>query len=164
MKPFPNRTSTFQRIRLSPDSTRYGEGIRAFVMARSHDRLVRSGRACSPSLSAGALRPATALPVTLGGRDSTDYYGLSAPLLVLAISRPTLLGTSKRFRRCSCRNYCAAVGALSTPSRGVPRVGLASWDVRPVGLPLYGSRTPVAGQEEITSPSCFVPSPPSHRR
>jgi hypothetical protein len=55
--------------------------------------------------SAEALRPATALPVTLGGRDSTGYYGLSAPLLVLAISRPTLLGTSQRFRRCSHRNY-----------------------------------------------------------
>jgi hypothetical protein len=30
--------------------------------------------------------------VTLGGRDSTGYYGLSAPAPTLAISQPTLLG------------------------------------------------------------------------
>jgi hypothetical protein len=39
-----------------------------------------------------ALCPATALPVTLGGRDSTGYYGLSAPIPALVISRPTLAG------------------------------------------------------------------------
>jgi hypothetical protein len=49
------------------------------------------------------------------GRNSHGYYGLSAPLLVLAISQPTLTGASKRFRRCSCRKFCAAVGALLTP-------------------------------------------------
>jgi hypothetical protein len=31
-----------------------------------------------------------ALPVALGGRDSTGYYGLSAPVPTLAISQPTL--------------------------------------------------------------------------
>jgi hypothetical protein len=39
-----------------------------------------------------ALRPAAALPATLGGRDSTGYYGLSAPVPTLAISQPTLVG------------------------------------------------------------------------
>ena len=39
-----------------------------------------------------ALCPATALPVTLGGRDSTGYYGLSAPVPTLGISRLTLAG------------------------------------------------------------------------
>jgi hypothetical protein len=45
-----------------------------------------------PSKTAEALRPATALPVTLGGRDSTSDYGLSAPVPALVISRPTLAG------------------------------------------------------------------------
>jgi CelD/BcsL family acetyltransferase involved in cellulose biosynthesis len=62
-----------------------------------------------------ALRPATALPVTLGGRHSTGYYGLSAPLLALVIGRPTVTGASQRFRRCSRRKFCAALGALLTP-------------------------------------------------
>jgi len=42
--------------------------------------------------SAEALRPATALPVTLGGRNATGYYGLSAPVPTLASSQPTLAG------------------------------------------------------------------------
>jgi len=46
----------------------------------------------SPSRPAEALRPATALPVTLVGRDSHGYYGLSAPLLTLGISHPTIPG------------------------------------------------------------------------
>jgi hypothetical protein len=33
-----------------------------------------------------ALRPATALPVALVGRDSHGYYGLSAPVPTLAIA------------------------------------------------------------------------------
>jgi hypothetical protein len=45
-----------------------------------------------PSMTAEALRPATALPVTLGGRHATDYYGLSAPVPALVISRPTMPG------------------------------------------------------------------------
>jgi hypothetical protein len=64
------------------------EGICALVIGR----LVRPRGACSPSLTAEALRPATALPVTLGGRDSTDYYGLSAPVPTLGIRHPTLAG------------------------------------------------------------------------
>jgi hypothetical protein len=94
-------------------------------------------------MTAEALRPDTALPVTLGGRHSTGYYGLSAPLLVLALSQPTRTGTSERFRRCSHRKFCAAVGALLTPEPGVPGLELASWDVRPERLPL--SRISVYG-------------------
>jgi hypothetical protein len=92
---------------------------------------------CQPRLpvvnleSAEALRPAAALPAAPVGRDPHGYYGLSAPLLVLAISQPTPTGTSQRFRRCSRRKCCAAVGALWTPSRGVPRLGLAFGDIRP---------------------------------
>ena len=87
MKPPPNRTSTFPRIRLSPDSLSLRiAGIRDSVWCGG---LVPPVLACSPSLSAEALRPATALPVALGGRDSTGYYGLSAPMVALAISPPT---------------------------------------------------------------------------
>ena len=53
---------------------------------------MRSVLACSPALTAEVLRPATALPVTLGGRDSTGYYDLSAPVPALGISHPTLAG------------------------------------------------------------------------
>jgi hypothetical protein len=45
-------------------------------------------------MTAEALRPVTALPVTLGGRHSTGYYGLSVPVPTLAISQPTLAGVS----------------------------------------------------------------------
>jgi hypothetical protein len=96
-----------------------------------------------PSMTAEALRPATALPVALGGRDSTGYYGLSAPVPTLVISRPILTEAGYWFRRCSCRKFCAAVGALLTPSPGVPGLELAPWDVRPMGLPL--SRSFVSG-------------------
>ena len=106
MKPFPNRTSTFQRIRLSPDHWSIHRG--------RDDRLERSALRSSLR-SAEALRPAMALPVALGGRDSTGYYGLSVPLPALVISRPILTEAGKRFRRRSCRKFCAALGALSTP-------------------------------------------------
>jgi hypothetical protein len=110
MKPFPNRTSTFQRIRLSPVTTL----LRGRCISRF--RLVWRPSATRPrsvaSMTAEALRPAPALPVTLGGRDSTGYYGLSAPLPALVISRPILTEAGKRFRRCSCRKFCAALGAL----------------------------------------------------
>ena len=39
-----------------------------------------------------ALPPATAFPVTLGGRYSTGYYDLSAPVSALGISHPTIAG------------------------------------------------------------------------
>ena len=39
-----------------------------------------------------ALHPATALPVTLVGRDPYGSYGLSAPVPALGISLPTLAG------------------------------------------------------------------------
>jgi hypothetical protein len=45
-----------------------------------------------PQLTAQALRLAAALPAALGGRDSTGYYGLSAPVPTWAISQPTLMG------------------------------------------------------------------------
>src|SRR5919109_4394049 len=89
MKPFPNRTSTFQRIRLSPGPT-------PSSVLRTHEEryasLVPAAPHCRLSGPAEALRPATALPVTLGGRHSTGYYGLSAPVPTLAISPPTLSG------------------------------------------------------------------------
>ena len=43
-------------------------------------------------MTAEALRPATALPVALGGRNSTGYYGLSVLILALGISHPTITG------------------------------------------------------------------------
>jgi hypothetical protein len=54
--------------------------------------LVPAAPTCRDMESAEALRPATVLPVTLGGRHSTGYYGLSAPVPTLAISQPTLAG------------------------------------------------------------------------
>ena len=112
MKPFPNRTSTFQRIRLSPDSP-----LLRFMRIHQerYSGLVLPAPDCCLTESAEALRPATALPVTLVGRDSHGYYGLSASVSTLAISRPTLTGVDHRFRRCSRRNFTAAVGALWTP-------------------------------------------------
>ena len=47
---------------------------------------------CRMTESAEALRPATALPVALVGRNPHGYYGLSAPLSALGISHPTLAG------------------------------------------------------------------------
>jgi hypothetical protein len=112
MKPFPNRTSTFQRIRLSPDPP-------LARLVRTHQEryagLVPAAPDCRLTGSAEALRPATALPVALVGRDSHGYYGLSAPLLALVISRPILTEAGKRFRRGSCRKFYAALGALLTP-------------------------------------------------
>ncbi|MDQ3812367.1 MAG: hypothetical protein M3347_00280 [Armatimonadota bacterium] len=35
------------------------------------------------------LRPVNGVTVSLGGRDSTDYYGLAAPTTALVICRPT---------------------------------------------------------------------------
>ena len=89
MKPFPNRTSTFQRIRLSPDPTLLG-------VVRSHEErdasLVPAAPHCRLTGSAEALRPVAALPATLGGRHATGYYGLSAPVPTWGISHPTLAG------------------------------------------------------------------------
>jgi hypothetical protein len=63
---------------------------------RTHEEryggLVPPAPHCRLTGSAEALRPATALPVALGGRDSTGYYGLSAPVPALGISHPTLTG------------------------------------------------------------------------
>ena len=70
-----------------------------------------------------ALCPAMALPMTLGGPDATGYYGLSAPRLALVISRPTVAGSEWRFRRCSCRKFCATVGALLHPFPWRTRLG-----------------------------------------
>jgi hypothetical protein len=57
--------------------------------------LVPAAPNCRAMESAQALRPATALPAALGGRNSTGYYGLSAPLLTLVISRPTIAGVNR---------------------------------------------------------------------
>jgi hypothetical protein len=65
--------------------------------------------------SAEALRPATVLPAALVGRHPHGYYGLSAPVSALVISRPILTEADHWFRRCSCRKFCAALGALWTP-------------------------------------------------
>jgi hypothetical protein len=98
--------------------------------------LVPPGPDCRLTESAEALRPATALPVAQVGRNSHGYYGLSAPVPALVISRPILTEAGYWFRRCSHRKFCAAVGALSTPWPGVPGLGLANLDVRPSWLPL----------------------------
>jgi hypothetical protein len=89
MKPLPNRTSTFQRIRLSPDSPNKGREI--------HWESYRWPSATLSQLlfhleSAQALRPAAVLPATLVGRNPHGYYGLSAPISALVISRPTITG------------------------------------------------------------------------
>jgi hypothetical protein len=65
---------------------------------------VRQAFQCPECLAPFALCPA--LPDSLGGRDSTDYYGSAAPLLALATYPPTLLpGSQRRFRRCSQSNF-----------------------------------------------------------
>jgi hypothetical protein len=112
-----------------------------------------------------ALRPAAALPTALVGRDSHGYDGLSAPVPALVISRPLLSEAGDWFRRCSWRKFCAALGALGTPSPGVPGLELANLVVRPFWFPL--SRIGVSGcgaEAEVVHLRCFVPTPPSHRR
>ena len=112
MKPFPNRTSHFHGIRLSPDSPNKGRDIHWESYWRPSAAL---SQLLFHSESAQALRPAATLPAALGGRDSTGYYGLSVPVPALVISRPILTEADHWFRRCSCRKFCAAVGALWTP-------------------------------------------------
>ena len=132
-----SRGAPFQRIRLSPDPTR--ARVLSDLIGNVLSGLVPPAPHCRLTGSAEALYPATALPVILGGRDATGYYGLSVPVSALGISHPILTEADHWFRRCSCRKCCAAVGALLTPGRGVPRVELATQDVRPLWLPLYCS-------------------------
>ena len=55
-----------------------------------------------------ALCPA--LPDSLGGRHSTDYYGSAAPPVALATSPPTLFpGSQRRFRRCSHSTFSVSL-------------------------------------------------------
>jgi hypothetical protein len=63
-----------------------GEAFLGFVEWRPTAARPRS----VASVTAEALRPVTALPVTLVGRDPHGYYGLSAPVPALVISRPIL--------------------------------------------------------------------------
>ena len=67
--------------------------LRVRASAIPDGRLVRPVLGCAPSLSAEALRPAAALLAAPVGRDSHGYYGLSAPVPALGISRPTLIGS-----------------------------------------------------------------------
>ncbi len=85
------------------------------LMRNVFSGLVPHAPYCRLTGSAEALRPAAALSAALVGRGSHGYYGLSDPLLALVISRPTTGGASKRFRRCSRRKFCAALGLLWTP-------------------------------------------------
>jgi hypothetical protein len=55
-----------------------------------------------------ALYPA--FPDSLGGRDSTDYYGSAAPPVALATYPPTLFpGSQRRFRRCSHSTFSVSL-------------------------------------------------------
>jgi hypothetical protein len=160
MKPFPNRTSTFQRIRLSPVTTiirwRWVSRFRFWRPSATRPRSV-------PSMTAKALRPAAVLPAALVGRNSHGYYGLSAPVSALVISRPILAEADYWFRRCSHRKFCAALGALWTPCPGVPGLELATLDVRPRWLPLSRTLTSGCGAGGAHYlASCFVPLPLSH--
>ena len=94
---------------------------------RHYPHLWISARGLGPSGTLTRLR--RVLPGT--------HYGLSAPVQHWP-SASLPLREPARFRRCSCRKFCAAVGALLTPSPGVPGLELATWDVRP-----RGSRSPV---------------------
>jgi hypothetical protein len=58
---------------------------------------------CPEFLDPFALCPA--LPDSLGGRDSTDYYGSAAPTSALVTYPPIHMGSSCRFRRCSSGNF-----------------------------------------------------------
>jgi hypothetical protein len=58
---------------------------------------------CPECLDPFALHPA--LPDSLGGRHSTDYYGSAAPTRALVTSPPIHMGSSCRFRRCSHSNF-----------------------------------------------------------
>jgi hypothetical protein len=74
LKPFPNRTSSFQRIRLSPDPTLR---VLSELMRNVISGLLPPAPHCRLTGSAEALRPAAALPAALVGRDP---HGLLWPL------------------------------------------------------------------------------------
>jgi hypothetical protein len=71
-------------------------------------------------------------------------------------------GSRFRFRRCSCRKFCAAVGALWTTWPGVPGVELVTLGLRPLWLPPTISLPMVAGQRSTHYDRCVVPLPLSH--
>jgi hypothetical protein len=68
-------------------------------------------RCCCPwngwSLDPFPLCPA--LPDSLVGRDSHEYYGSAAPPLALATYPPTLCREPGRFRRCSHSNFSVSL-------------------------------------------------------
>ena len=69
MKPFPNRTSIFQRIRLSVAHELF-----------SREDLQRSCRLITFEGNATViLRPVNGATVSAGGRYTTDYYNHSVP-------------------------------------------------------------------------------------
>jgi hypothetical protein len=72
MKPFPNRTSAFQRIRLSI-ARELSPGLRLTISITRKPILNPGG------IATVALRPVIGFTVSLGGHYSTDYYGPSAP-------------------------------------------------------------------------------------
>ena len=49
-----------------------------------------------------------ALPDSLDGRHSVEYYGSAAPTSALVTSPPIHVGSSCRFRRCSSGNFSAS--------------------------------------------------------
>jgi hypothetical protein len=70
MKPFPNRTSIFQRIRLSV----------ARELSSALENLQRSCRLITFEGTATViLRPVNGATVSSGGRYATDYYNHSVP-------------------------------------------------------------------------------------
>lgn len=70
MKPFPNRTGTFQRIRLSI----------ARELVSIFENLQRSWRIfLTGGIATVVLRLVIGFTVSPGGHNSTDYYDHSAP-------------------------------------------------------------------------------------
>jgi len=79
-----------------------------FALRSRQPIAVRWAFQCPECLDPFALCPA--LPDSLGGRHSTDYYGSAAPPVALATSPPTLFpGSQRRFRRCSHSTFSVSL-------------------------------------------------------
>jgi hypothetical protein len=79
-----------------------------FALRSRQHSAVRWAFQCPECLDPFALCPA--LPDSLGGRHSTDYYGSAAPPVALATYPPTLFpGSQRRFRRCSHSTFSVSL-------------------------------------------------------
>jgi hypothetical protein len=111
----------------------------------------------------GALRPVRGATASLGGRNSTDYYGsadLSRGIGYLPAYPPRLEEADGISGFDSHSNLSADVGLLPTPWRGVPRLECVSIIVKILLTPWLMTRTTVSELRDrgisVYSPASFL--------